>query len=432
MERDSFNADKSQLDNDCDSMSSPVYASSSSQPDSRSDIVFSDPTESFVVKPIIEDLLRTRYCIPGSVFLVEGIDRLGPIRRRYRAIRLLVSDGISCVQAVLKGEAHGLVDNGLIYAGCYVRVDSFELRFLHISDGPKDQADDNEGGVTVPVGKKGKKENGGRKMVYLVLENPITVGWNTAYLKILESQKQVSPADAAISAEESGPTKRDRRVDAEKMGNSPLPAATEEAPSKTTTFNPQSSPDYGSIADPEVSELESLDLPGLEAPQPDFKTTKPPIKSSSNVAQPSSAPLPWSTDDPTKPVKLTPLRMIPNLPYKQNWMVNILAVVSSISDVEPSHLPPYHQRTARLTDPSTSKQVLLSVFLDPDDFNPAVGSVVLILGVKNHRFDGGSLKKYISDRPKNGNRWWFEEPNELGWCDVAGLRSWWNSRRASG
>jgi hypothetical protein len=73
--------------------------------------------------------------------------------------------------------------------------------------------------------------------------------------------------------------------------------------------------------------------------------------------------------------------------------------------------------------------VLLTVFLDPDDFSPAVGSVVLLLGVKNHRFDGGSLKKYASDRPRSGGRWWFEEPKELGWCDVAGMREWWDKRR---
>ncbi|OIW23038.1 hypothetical protein CONLIGDRAFT_586395 [Coniochaeta ligniaria NRRL 30616] len=333
-------------------MSSAPSETSLSLADSQSGIVFSDPTEPFTVKPIIEDLLRTLYCIPGSIFLVEGIDYLSPIRRRYRAVRLLVSDGISCVQAVLKGEAHGLVDSGQIYAGCYVRVHGFELRFLDISD----------------------RENRPRKMVYLLLENPITIGWNTAYMKILDSQKQASPPDVAVLAEES------ERVAAGKTDKAPLPAL-------------QATTDRKTIA-----------------------------------AHPSSEPLPWSTDDPTKPVKLTPLRLIPNLPYKQNWMVNVLAVVSSLSDVEPSHLPPYHQRTARLTDPSTSKQVLLTVFVDPDDFNPSVGSVVLILGVKNHRFDGGSLKKYASDRPKNGAQWWFEEPMELGWCDVAGLKAWWDSK----
>ncbi|KAI1488728.1 hypothetical protein F5X96DRAFT_643871, partial [Biscogniauxia mediterranea] len=128
------------------------------------------------------------------------------------------------------------------------------------------------------------------------------------------------------------------------------------------------------------------------------------------------------------PLKLTKLRSIPNLPYKQNWSVNVLAVVSALSDVEPSGLPPYRQRQARLADPSTDKHVLLTVFLDPQGFAPAVGSVVLLLGVKNHRFDGGSLKKYASDRPRApGESWWFENPAQLPWCDVAGLHRWWRS-----
>ncbi|KAH8907343.1 hypothetical protein BR93DRAFT_945367 [Coniochaeta sp. PMI_546] len=397
--------------------------------DGRSDIVFSDPTQPFVVKPIIEDLLRTRYCIPGSVFLVEGIDTLSPIRRRYRAIRLLVSDGIKCVQAVLKGEAHGPVDNGQIYAGCYVRVDSFELRFLDILDGANDQGDGADDHLTVPAGKKRKREIGAQKMVYLLLENPVTVGWNTAYMKILDSQKQAPPPDVAVLAEESEPSpKLEGPVAAAKTDKAPLPATTDKGTLNMATSNLHGSLDHGSIADLDDDDLDFSDQPRLEALRPDMNLTKPSTKASSTVARQSSEPLPWSTDDPTKPVKLTPLRLVPNLPYKQNWMVNVLAVVSSLSDVEPSHLPPYHQRTARLTDPSTSKQVLLTVFLDPDDFDPAVGSVVLILGVKNHRFDGGSLKKYASDRPKNGARWWFEEPKELDWCDVANLKAWWESK----
>jgi hypothetical protein len=132
--------------------------------------------------------------------------------------------------------------------------------------------------------------------------------------------------------------------------------------------------------------------------------------------------------DLLQPLKLTPLRSIPNLPYKQNWTVNVLAIVASLSDVEPSHLSPYRQRTARLADPTTTKQVLLTVFLDPAEFNPGVGSVVLLVGVKNHGFDGGSLKKYVSDKPKEGTRWWYEEPRDLAWCDVRGLKSWWGGR----
>lgn len=124
-------------------------------------------------------------------------------------------------------------------------------------------------------------------------------------------------------------------------------------------------------------------------------------------------------------MKLTQLKSVPNLPYKQNWVVNVLAVVASLSGVEPATLPPYRQRTERLADPSTTKQVLLTVFLDADDFTPLIGSVVLLLGVKNHRFDGGSLKKYGNEMPKERLKWWFENPIHLEWCNVEGLKKWW-------
>jgi hypothetical protein len=83
---------------------------------------------------------------------------------------------------------------------------------------------------------------------------------------------------------------------------------------------------------------------------------------------------------------------------------------------------------ARITDPSTAKQVHLTVFLDPDQFNPKVGSAVLLTGVKNHRFDGGSLKKYASDKALG--KWWFEDPWELAWCDVRGIKDWWAEMEA--
>lgn len=411
----------------------PHSSSSSPSADARSDIVFSDPSVPFVVQPVIQDLLRTHYCIAGSVFLVERIDSVAPIRGGYRAVRLLVSDGVSCVQAMLRSEAHGLVHHGLMFAGCYVRVDSFELRFLDLSHGPNDQTDQTdefEADGTVSAGGRREREIERPKIVYLVLENPVTVGWNTAYLQILESQNRVPLP--VLSEELERVENLDRCVGAAENEKGSLLDGTEKGTLDTASSNREASPDYASIADPRTGGHESVDIPELDTSRTVPTVARLSTKPSRNAAQPSGKQLPWSTDDPTKPARLTPLRMIPHLPYKQNWMVNILAVVSSISDVEPSHLPPYHQRTARLTDPSTPKHVLLTVFLDPDDFTPAVGSVVLILGVKNHRFDGGSLKKYASDRPKNGARWWFQEPDELGWCDVAGLRAWWDSKRASG
>lgn len=189
--------------------------------------------------------------------------------------------------------------------------------------------------------------------------------------------------------------------------------------------------------------------------QPDLKTLSTREPRQQTTTQPTSTTTTTTKALPKPPIKLTQLKSIPTLPYKQNWSVNVLAVVSAITPLEPASLPPsYAQRQVRLTDPTTPKHVLLTVFLDPEVFEPEVGSVVLLLGVKNHTFDGGSLKKYASDRPKGGfggdltrvlasagagggngteqrgnaGQWWFENPVQFAWCDVAGLKSWWTSQ----
>ncbi|PON20253.1 hypothetical protein TGAM01_v210895 [Trichoderma gamsii] len=146
----------------------------------------------------------------------------------------------------------------------------------------------------------------------------------------------------------------------------------------------------------------------------------------SDKSQQQPIALPENWHDHQVSLKLTTLRLIPHLPYAQNWSVNVLATVASLSPVEPSHLPPGKQRTARIADPSTAKQVQLTVFLDPEGFAPRVGSAVLLVGVKNHRFDRGSLKKYASDgKRESDRRWWFEDPWHMSWLDVAGIKSWW-------
>jgi len=161
--------------------------------------------------------------------------------------------------------------------------------------------------------------------------------------------------------------------------------------------------------------------------------SRPPVVKQQNDAKAKES-LPWMANDPTEPMKLTDLRSIPRLPYKQNWMVNLLAVVAWLSDIEPSYLPPGRQRRARLVDSTTSNQVLLTVLLDPEAFTPRVGSVVLLVGVKNHQFEGGSLRKYMSDKPKSKNNWWISDPETLSWCEAESktLREWWDGKMHEG
>ncbi|KAH7153262.1 hypothetical protein EDB81DRAFT_451449 [Dactylonectria macrodidyma] len=307
----------------------------------------------FELVPVIGDILRSRYCVPGSIFLIEGFDRASVSSTgRWQAIRLLLGDGVLCIQALLPGNLHRLIHMGDISVGAYIQCESFQFRL---------------------------KESG--PMVYLVLEDLLVVGWNDSYRVAQPPTYQIKPANQA------------------------------DKPGQPQDQPPDQPPDQ-----PEVLDA-SQDSDAAEDAFEAFDVQAYPKK----APKPQPVALARDWHDPQTPLKLTTLRSIPHLPYAQNWSCNVLAIVASLSPVEASNLAPHRQRTARLTDPSTSKKVHLTVFLDPEEFIPDVGSAVLLLGVKNHRFDGGSLKKYASDRGK----WWFQDPTDLAWCDVAGIKTWW-------
>lgn len=570
-------------------------------------------------KPLILDIIRTRVCTPGAVFLVEKIEdiplympdlspsdgtdsdsdedqeeeeerprprrtinnlaeiirreelerwkeeRLERKRRkaRHRIVRFLLGDGEVCIQALLRPEKFGILDGGLVYEGCYVRLGNFEIAEVEVDpagglvDGQKkkrrlDREDDLFGDpalaeeaarATWKARQQRQKEKKGQKMYYLVVGDMVTVGWNNVYLGVLRDQETVGKKDEAevvtvrdgkvtrpsvfLPMPEKAENAADRAVDVTTHNAPPPETATDESiknrfPPSTTASpkpktvtsrpgtprrdamshhyfaktpgtgtgnhdmsprrfllsqaTPQPSPsklkpttasaipsailntddieEYISDNDLDDEAFEKLDISmdrvaerrqapastkPINAPGGPLQELQSAVieQNKANSAVPSRVPpLALAITDPSRPLKLTPLRSIPNLPYKQNWMVNVLAVVVSLSPVEPAHLPPYTQRTARLADPSTSKRVLLTVFLDPEEFTPEVGSVVLLVGVKNHRFDGGCLKKYASDRPRdtgNGNemcRWWLENPRVLEWCagEVDQLVSWWREQ----
>ncbi|KAI1471260.1 uncharacterized protein F4812DRAFT_413315 [Daldinia caldariorum] len=373
-----------------------MSASSPRQSHEPSDITCIAP-EPFEPIPLIADIVRTGYCIPGSIFLVEGVDSVHTSRsKRWRTVRLLLGDGELCIQALLSAEMHRYVDQGEVAFGSYVKLERFRVEWRNLGNGT-----DGDSSTTKGKEKASGDHGNGNSMVYLVVDDIALVGWNntlvdTAPVESTDTGTEVSQDQAKDKAPASITTK-------------PVPGNHKTQPS-----------------DSGVGLLEKLadaDDDFEVMPNAASKATQNRIDLAGKSKGGNN--LPWLSNDPGKPLKLTKLRSIPNLPYKQNWSVNVLAVVSAISGLEPSGLPPYSQRQARLADPSTDKHVLLTVFLDPEQFMPAVGSVVLLLGVKNHRFDGGSLKKYESDRPAAGNSWWYENPTQFEWCDVEGLRRWW-------
>ncbi|KAI0975010.1 hypothetical protein F4678DRAFT_359407 [Xylaria arbuscula] len=395
---------------------------SASAPSASPDITYITP-EPFEPKPLIADILRTRFCVPDSIFLVEGIDIVHTSKsKRWRAIRLLLGDSDLCIQALLAPETHRFVDRDELAFGSYIKLQEFRVEWRDIPGGA------GESTLDAPDSIAAKKA----QMVYLIVDSLVVVGWHNALVDdpsmagevaIEKDSVDANYIEAAIVANEAPEESQDQPPSPESE-KATSPIQTEGAKSEPTGHDGESV----DIDD----DFEVMDIPtNTITHNRDVVRTNTTTAATTSSERDTTTP-PFQSNGPIRPVKLTTLRSIPNLPYKQNWSVNVLCVISAISEIEPAGIPPYTQRQARLADPSTDKHVLLTVFLDPHLFTPQVGNVVLLLGVKNHRFDGGSLKKYASNRPKDGGSWWCEDPAQSAWCDADGLRRWWARSQATG
>ncbi|KAG6196992.1 hypothetical protein E4U10_000454 [Claviceps purpurea] len=385
-------------------------------------IVAAPSVPPFTLVPIIMDLVRTRYPVPGSIFLVEDVQIVSlTATGRWQVVRLLLGDGEFCIQAILGDTMHRFVHTCEIAVGTYVRVDDFQLR-------TNDSLDEH---------------GSSNKMVFLVVHDLSTVGWNRSVQELHEHQRQQHEQQQQRGEEKEEEEEEEAKIQQHQAAfskNSTVPEIDQksvrelESPSRSGPNTPtkahqprnirpsgKRTPQNSRTADA-FEEFEVLAFPLRKSP------SKPPATKASDKQ--STVPIALARDwhDIQTPLKLTTLRSIPTLPYRQNWSCNILAIIAYLSPVEASHLPPYKQRTARVADPSTAKHVHLTVFLNPEEFNPTVGSAVLLTGVKNHRYDGGSLKKYAGDTIPE--KWWIEDPWELKWCDVKGIKAWWADMEA--
>ncbi|KAK4455237.1 cyclin-like F-box [Podospora aff. communis PSN243] len=396
--------------------------------EAHGDIVSLDPAVPITPIPLIADILRTEHCIPGSIFLVEGVENAIPVTLRYRTVRVLLGDGELVIQALAKPGVHCLLDRGDVYEGAYVRVGKAEVRFVDVDvDGEK------------------------KRMPFLVVEDVVTVGWHRGVLREVDAEEGEEGAGEVGMEDEEEEEQSEDLVEESEEGEvdrdaSPCPVreTAKAGEAMQVEKKAEDEVDYFSGSD---DAFETLEISVERAAERRTQAVPQHVQVAAAQAVPpravvqqrldpkAKADLPWMVNDPTQPMKLTDLQSIPKLPYKQNWMVNVLAVVTWLSDIEPTYLPPGTQRRARLADHTTDKQVSLTVLLDPNGFTPQIGSVVLLVGVKNHQFEGGSLRKYMSDKIKIRKRWWVEHPEDsLEWCQEEAmlLREWWDAKMLEG
>ena len=125
----------------------------------------------------------------------------------------------------------------------------------------------------------------------------------------------------------------------------------------------------------------------------------------------------------SRPIRVTALAQLTGANATRNEIHDVFAVVCSVDENIISRKGMQDTRHIRIMDPSTTKKVLLSVFVDPHQFKPSVGTVALIRSVLTHTWDGGSLNVY--SKQCRGRQWFIEEPVGVAGCDTEALKAWW-------
>ncbi|KAJ4306788.1 hypothetical protein N0V88_000155 [Collariella sp. IMI 366227] len=184
------------------------------------------------------------------------------------------------------------------------------------------------------------------------------------------SLNPTKPLPATVTEEEEENYLTDSDSAFEALENPPEKATQRRIPPPTATPIPDSNDPRQQLQAAIITQNQNQPQPQSHHHHPHNPTLRPPH------------PNPSPGNQPTPPAPQTnPLSSIPILPYRQNWMINVLCIIVSLDPVQPSHIgPSFIQRTARLADMSTPKHVLLTVYFDPEWFVPEVGEVVLLMG----------------------------------------------------
>ena len=129
-----------------------------------------------------------------------------------------------------------------------------------------------------------------------------------------------------------------------------------------------------------------------------------------------------------RPLCIRSLESATGVHASRNKVFDFFAVICSVEAqvVKPPMMP--LKRDMRITDPSTDKKVLVSVFVNPINFKPRVGTIALLRSLTTHEWDRGMLNAY--PQQCEGKNWFIVNPTSVEGCDVQALRSWWTLKSA--
>lgn len=130
-----------------------------------------------------------------------------------------------------------------------------------------------------------------------------------------------------------------------------------------------------------------------------------------------------------RPLRVCPLVSLTGRNATRNKVHDVFAIVCSVQESvvkPPKNMP--RKRDIRIMDPSTDKKVLVSVFVDPDNFQPTVGTIALFRNLTTHEWDSGMLNVYHEKCA--GMAWFIKDPVEVKGCDVKALKEWWEKKKS--
>ena len=127
-----------------------------------------------------------------------------------------------------------------------------------------------------------------------------------------------------------------------------------------------------------------------------------------------------------RPLGIRSLDSLTGSHASRNKVHDVFAVICSVDEsvIKPAAMP--LKRDIRIMDRSTDKKVLVSVFVEPVNFKPAVGTVALFRSLTTNEWDRGMLNVYPQQCA--GKHWFVENPIGVEGCDVVGLRDWWEKK----
>ena len=403
--------------------------------------------ENVSIKPVIRELVRTQFHFPNVIVLVDKIITTSievpaevPKRptnntrhassepgwakdngkERRRAYRLYLTDGEKTIQAILKRHLHVAVGRGEIREGSIIDLKDYTLARSRRLNGKKGEILHLRISDLSVIDHDGRNSQSGveslrHKEQRTVTDKPGEV-YDTASDRLNEDMVVVSPDRHAIvegvgnlTDVESPPaslTTKKRKLTAafdKTVARATSPSRTPHkqssasvdpkptTPTKRLRDLAESSPDRYTDPSPQISPLSAPSTRSQSLVEP----AGPPLKRIRFAHSPASSSRQTPQLEGPSKLTITPLSQLTGAHASRNQLHTVLALITHVDPhtYKPPTLP-HRKRDLRIRDASTSKNVLLSVFLDAETFQPPIGAVALFKDVMTHHWGGGNLKKW--------------------------------------